>query len=320
MGTETSVDQEKVWEAARFYSIAMGEVPNSFCTTIRTLVQDHAKDPSNYTAGSRFSISRLLRSKSLSVPLRHATALWYPGAAAASPTSTSEDFLTLYKPLDLAAVLGVLYTYRKAKRRCPAEQWAPLSKQLWKAVDTGALVGVAIPKIGLAYGLFAGAFTYLSIAPFMLQNAAGYKNYRKKMGKKRYSMSTELEMLGCTHAHTCSFLLPALGYGVGLSQSVTEGLLAEIGTAPEANEDRYRIHIARIWTETLIDTGAIPDITHKGGFYPLKADLDRMLSAIAGLSEEDSWLEKGKSDEPEAAQPEVSDAETAELQRELEGE
>jgi hypothetical protein len=133
-----------------------------------------------------------------------------------------------------------------------------------------------MPKVGFAAGLLAGAFNYISIVPFMLQNPKVFKDYKRKCAAKgvKYDLKLEMEMMGCTHAHVCSFILPALGLGVAASQLVTEGLLCELGPIPTPDKDPYRVYIATVWINSLMKNGAIPDITHKGGFYPLKADLD----------------------------------------------
>jgi hypothetical protein len=66
MSIEQMTRDPKVWEVARSYAIAMGEVPNSFGTTVRTLISDHLKDPNNYSRGSVFLAGRLLKSQSVS--------------------------------------------------------------------------------------------------------------------------------------------------------------------------------------------------------------------------------------------------------------
>lgn len=291
----------------------MGEVPNSFVTTIRALVADEAKTPGQYGPASTFSASRLLKSPALSIPIGYASALFHP-----TRQPQNDRYTELYAPLDLAALLATLYTYRKARKRAAEELWKPFAPHVCNAIDIGGLVGLAIPQIGFAYGMLAGAFSFLSIAPFMIQDPRVYKAFKRKvLGKKRYDMAVELKELGCTHAHVCSFLIPALGLGVDLAKTIMEGLLAEVGTAPAPNEERYRVYIARIWIESLMNTGNIPDITHKGGFYPLKADLTRLLERVEARASLTPWLERGKDDGPagsRAAGEEAADEVAKELE------
>lgn len=329
MTNEELTQDPKIWEVARYFAIAMGEVPNSFSTTIRTLMGDHQKDPEHYSRGSGFLATRLLKSPALAVPLLYATKTFHPDKVKSDNLSPG-DILSLYRPLELAALFGTMYAFRKARRRAPADNWAPLSKSLIEASDIGGLVGLAMPKIGFAHGLLAGAFTYISITPYMLQNPKPYKEYKRKAAAKgaRYDFNLELELLGCTHAHVCSFILPALGFGVDLSRSVTEGLMGEIGTPPAIDSDSFRTYIAMIWINSLMKTGTVPDITHKGGFYPLKADLDKLLAAVKTIKEKGSqhaWLDKGKTDEPVGPAASVDDVEIPaeeipdEVRREIEG-
>ncbi|MBN8550724.1 MAG: hypothetical protein J0M12_15525 [Deltaproteobacteria bacterium] len=327
MSIEELTQDPKIWEVARYFAIAMGEVPNSFSATIRTLMGDHQKDPEQYSRGGGFLATRLLKSPSLAVPLLFASKTFHPDKVR-SETVTPAELLSMYRPLELAALFGTMYAFRKARRRAPADSWAPLAKVLMDASDLGGLVGLAIPKIGFAHGLLAGAFTYISITPFILQNPKAYKEYRRKLGSKgpRYDMKAEIETLGCTHAHVASFILPSLGFGVDLAQSVTEGMMAELGAAPPVESPAYKSYIAMMWINSLLKSGEVPDITHKGGFYPLKADLDNLLSAANAIKNSGStyaWLDKGKVDEPSGAATSGDEAEIPaeeipeELQKEI---
>ncbi len=296
--SEIKIDQEKQWEAARYFAISFGEVPNSFSSTIRGLIADDAKSADSYSQGSKFMAGRLLKSASISTPLRLAMQLYFPDKAAALQNPTPESFLSFFKPIEMAALLGVVYAFKKVKRRAPADEWEQFSKTLTRCVDMGGLVGRALPKVGFSLGLLVGAFSGIAQVPFMLQNAKDFKNYRRKLGKTvPFDFNLQLESFGCTHAHVCSMLLPNLGYGVALSQLIAEGLMGELVTPPGPEKEIYRSYIANIWIRSLFSTSQIPDIVHKGGYYPLKADLDRMLQGVEAAQNTQSWLESAKVDE-----------------------
>lgn len=299
-------DQEKVWELAKYFAISFGEVPNSFSGTIRALVADDAKSSDAYSTGSRFMAGRLLKSSSVAVPLRGATQLFFPDKADAVQNASPEAFLALYKPVETAALLGVVYAYKKVKKRSPSEEWEHFSSVLTRCIDLGGLIGRALPRVGFSLGLLAGAFTAICQVPFLLQNPKEFKAYRRKLGKTQpYDLALQLESFGCTHIHIATMLLPTLGYGVPLSKLVTEGLMGEILTAPTPDSEMYRSYIAAVWLKGLYATGAVPDMVHKGGFYPLKADLDRLLEGVAKTQNSPSWLESIKADElPEESQSE----------------
>lgn len=299
MTTEQN-DEQKVWEAARYFAGAFGSVPNSFSTTIRTLLADHQKNPDTYSNAGRFLAARLIRSSAMQSRFFYAVQTFFPERALAADAQPT-DYLSVFKPYEVATIFGIVYAYTKLRKRCDKTEFGFLSKNIQEACEIGGHLGRSIPKIGFANGILAGTFSLLSICPFMLQDLKGYKEYKKKTKPKgmRYNLNMELEQFYTTHAHVCSWLIPPLGFGVPLARPLTEGFLGELNTPPPPTEESYKFYIAMIWIESLLKTGNPPDITHKGGFYPMKDDMEELIAAVAEIQDTGSkhnWLEKVKED------------------------
>ncbi|MBX7144968.1 MAG: hypothetical protein K1X79_10990 [Oligoflexia bacterium] len=311
--SEERSEEQKVWDAARYYAGAFGSVPNSFSTTIRSLISDHQANPNEYSNAGRFLAGRLVRSPSMQVRLQYAIATYKPEVALAGEPSPAE-YLKVLKPYDLAALFGTIYSYRKFRKRCDAQEFSILSKIIQEAADVGGLLGLAIPKIGFACGLLAGAFSIMSICPMMLQDIKAFKEYKRKTKPKgfRYNLQFELETFQTTHAHICSWIIPPLGYGVQLARPMTEGFLGELSGIAPVDAEAYKFYITMIWIESLLKTGNPPEIVHKGGYYPVKTDMDKLLAAVAdiqGSGSKHSWLEKGKEDAGAQESEEIPDEE-----------
>lgn len=311
-------EEQKVWDAARYYAGAFGSVPNSFSTTIRSLLADHSVNPSEYSNAGRFLAGRLLRSPSMQIPIQHALMTYVPELAPQAGAQ-SADYLKVLKPYDLAALFGTIYSFRKFRKRCDSQEFGILSKLIQEATDVGGLLGVAIPKLGFGNGVLAGAFSLMSICPMMLQDLKAFKDYKRKTKPKgfRYNLQLELETFQTTHAHICSWIVPPLGYGVQLARPMTEGFLAELSGVAPMDAEAYKFYICMVWIDSLLKTGNPPDITHKGGYYPVKAEMDKLLAAVAdiqGSGSKHAWLEKGKED---AAAPEVEEIPEEEIPDEI---
>jgi hypothetical protein len=91
---------------------------------------------------------------------------------------------------------------------------------------------------------------------------------------------------------------------------MTEGFLGEMNTPPLPTDESYKFYISMVWIEALLKTGNPPEITHKGGFYPMKDDMEELVAAVAEIRDAGSkynWLEKVK--EEAGASEEVVDEE-----------
>ena len=313
-----SDSEQESWQNARGYAGLMGAIPSSFTTTIRYLVTDHQKQ-APLSGPSRHNALRLLKSGSVQAPFYYATLSFFADRYTSPKDLTPEKILEIYRPIDIAAFLGLIYLYRKAKRMVPEDQWSYIAQACGGQTDAGVHVGFAMQPIGLAVGALCGGLPGVALAMFMKHDAKGFKEYRRHLKATGvfYDHEVERSRWGCTSAQIASAWVQLIGLGINESEAFVRGLECVTPNGEGLNDDQYRWFITRRWLEAIMTTGDIPNITHKGKYYPMKEALERLRENTRGLLENGAkspWLEKGKEDLTQAAPTaQIDDATDAEL-------
>lgn len=221
-------------------------------------------------------------------------------AIADKPSLSVTDLVEPYAPYDLAALLGLMYLYKKLKRRAQPEDWAALAAPLHLNVDIGGFLGDSMVNIGFGNGILVGAIRHLSIATILIHDKKGVKEYRIhcKMKRTEFDPLFEFGRWGCTHAQISSILIQSLGFGISAAEAFSTGLGTEIPT-DRLKKSAYMARIAPIWIQSLRDKGIVPDMVHRGDFYPLTDSLNRLLTEAKRVKEKGSrytWLDRSKDD------------------------
>lgn len=289
------------WEIAAGYSKPITDIPSSFSSVIRQLKKIEVKpggEPLDDT--TRFLVMRLMKSPTLKAPIYFAALSIYKDAIQ-DPTKVSDsDLLNLFSPSDLSTMFGLVYSYKRVTQKCDAKEWEILSKMLKIDMEVGTYLGYAIPRVGLGNGMILGAIRYLAMGLIAAHDLKGFKGYRRECKLKNipYNPIEEVKNWGCTHLHIASKLLQCLGFGISAATGLSIGLLSP-GGAVDNDEDAYRWKIAGLWIESLRKSGTPPDITHRGEYYPKKADMDMLLSEIGRINADATgfdWIDKTKED------------------------
>lgn len=295
------------WELARNYSGLLGSVPSPFATTIRMLLLDEKRSAGIMSPVSRFLIVRLLKGPSIKAAVYFSALTFHEERITTLPYVPAEALVALYRPLDLAVVTGMVYLYRRVRKICDKDEFVHINNALERSIEVGGHLGIAIPTIGFAHGLVSGGIQQLALGTFLHHDKKGYVEYRRHLKSKgfTYDESFELARWGCTSAQVGAVLLQALGFGVGLANAFGGQKASE--DAPDEKE-AYIFKIAGLWCETLIKTGAPPNIVHKGEFYPAQESLKKLLDKVTVVRNQGSrhsWLSKGKKDVSRTATPQL---------------
>jgi hypothetical protein len=273
------------WEQAKKYAAVIGNVSSLFSSCIRFLMKDYASGQKTLSTASKYSLGRLLSSPSFKAPIYFAAKAFKGEELEAKGKITPEELAALFTPDELAHLVGMLYVYRRLQRLAPEDEWKEISKLTHTHAQLGGLVGQALPRIGLSWGLLLGTVRHLSWGLFVVADKKVFTNYRRqtKIKKLSFDIPEETRLWGCNHLQVGSLVIQQLGLGTAIPQSINLGLLNHDTPDDRVSDEGYRARILWIWIEALKATGCQPDITHKGAYYPVKAAAEKLETLAAPI-------------------------------------
>lgn len=304
------------WQKAKKVVGRIGGVPNSFSSCVFTLMGAEEKNNNEYTSAARGITSLLLRGHSVLGPLYFATKSIFKDEIEGQEAVGLSDFLKLYKPSDLAGMLGLLYYYKRIAQLCPDEVFQELAPTIQRDVTVAAHLGRAIERIGIGRAVLAAGLPRLATLLFLVKDpnkerrGQAYQNYLRHCEKENvlFDLKKEIELWGCTHTDIAGNMLQAGRYGLGFAHTFSDAM-ARVGEIKTAGTDLLQFSLVPLWVRAYVETGKPPEITHKGGFYPMQVDLDRLDKRVPGIKDigaaETGWLEKGKGSVSREATPQI---------------
>ncbi len=288
------------WDFARRFASLFGGVPSSFSSTIRGVLTDWERTKT-ISHGNRFQMLRLLNTGSVKAPLFYAAQTFIEDKIQDRDFIASEDFLSLFEPIDLCALIGMIYLYRRAKRIVVEDEWPFVGNPTSLSTELAGHIGFAIPAIGCSVGILGIGLWNLSYAAFASHDKKGFIEHRRALKIKKITRNEEMEMerWGCCAYQIATVLAQALGLGIQFSEAMTKGLSPDTRTSKTLEKEAYRFSIVQLWAEALETTGKIPNIAHKAEFYPSKGAVTLLEEKVASLTSAGSpygWLDRGKED------------------------
>ena len=309
------------WEEAREIAANFGAIPSLFSACIRGLMTD-SKEGSGMSRGTRHSLKVLMLGGNFRAAIYHAGLTFRPDQTDEKAFKTPEGVTKAFKLDELAYLTALLFSYRRMQKLCAtkhSDRWPDISRAVILESEVGGHLGLAIPKIGFGWGILIGSIRNLAMGLLLVSKPKEFHKYRidQKVKKSEFDLSYEREVWGCTHLQVASIILQTLGMGVNLAQAMELGFDAALSNSLAT--DVYRVRITREWISALLKTGKAPEMTHRGDFYPLRPELDKLTAAAQEIVSSGSayeWLEKGKADAApaESSDEEVSTEELKELE------
>ena len=294
------------WEYSRNYSSLLGEIPSSFGSTIRSLISDHEKNAGVLGPGTKFLSLRLARSKSLKASFYYALQTYKPEFLQGKDKITVEDLLNAFKADEIAALLGTIYLYKKAKKICDKTELNFILPHLLKEIDVSGHVGLGLPAVGFANGILTFGMRYIAAMTYLRHNLKHFQEYRRllKSEKTLFNHDKEIEFFGCTTTQIASIFLQTLGFGVEFSNNYAMTFADEkILQKTDAQSSPFKV--TELWTYSLISGGKIPDVAHDSKFYPANKEItSRLLERVAAAPT--SWLDRGSEDISPEKTPQLS--------------
>ncbi len=289
------------WEEARKIASLLGKVPSSFTSCIHFLRKDCEEHGGILSQGSKFSLSRLLKSGFFSAPMYFGAETFFEEEVKSCDRIDASTYADLYGTDGLAIAISLLYLFRRVQKNCDETEWSLIAQQVMVDSEFGAHVGKAIPAIGYPLGVLVGAIRPLASAMFLGIDKRGYIEYKRHRNKEKLSfdMPLEAKTWGCNHAQLGALLLQAVGLGVTLVDALVLGLDPDLKPYDQYEPNALRVKLTTLWIDSLKTTGAPPNMTHLGKYYPLKGDLEKLLQKtemIRAAGSKHRWLEKTKED------------------------
>lgn len=299
---EKEAEQDS-WSIANRYAELYGNMPSSFTSTIRGLTKDETS-----AQNIRWQLRRLLRSDSVRAPFYFAARTFKKEKLPANAHLNPDALLDVFLPREVAAIVALLYLYRRAKKLCDPKEFELLTGDLAVRSEAGGFLGMSMPNIGFTLGLLAGTARPLALAAFLLHDEKGFSEYRRrlKVTSAICDLPAEVQRWGCSHNQVASSLLIKLGFTSDTAESVHLGFGMKELKDEKSHMGAYAVKCTEVWTNAVLKTVKPPDIVHSGNFYPLKEDLAVLLQHAKELSERGSqytWLEKKRSDLPAGTVP-----------------
>lgn len=181
------------------------------------------------------------------------------------------------------------------------DEWPFVGGPTQLTTDLAGHIGFAIPAISGTVSILGIGLWSLASAAYAAHDKKGFVEHRRALKIKKLTRSDEMEMerWGCCSYQIATVLAQALGFGIQFSDVMTRGLSPDTRKSGSLDKEAYRFSIANIWVEALQTTGKIPNIAHKGEYYPSKGAVALLEEKIASLNANGSpfsWLDRGKED------------------------
>jgi hypothetical protein len=305
--TENELDP---WVAAGQYAKLYGELPASFITMVRSCTNASLSGKTEIDGAVSFELKRFLKTDSMRAPFYYYIKTFKPDKLDLVGELT-EKTSELFTPFEVGSILPILYIFRRAQRMISEDEWKYLVKDFNLRTELALHIGLSISNIGAGIGILAGSIRYLAMATFLIHDPKGYAEYRRLLKSKKlnYDYSWEQARWGCTHLQVASNLIVRMGFQSKIAQSINTGLEAdELKPSLKSDYIAYGVKLIEVWSNALIESGKIPNISHDGDFYPLKEQMNRLIEQAELTLKSGSqytWLEKVKEDITKDSTPEL---------------
>ncbi len=303
-------------QTARAYAGLIGEIPSSFTSTLRTLILDEEKSGGKLSSSGRFLALRLLKGPSLLASFYFAGLTYRQTKLAELGPVTPQTLIKVFTPYEIAGLIGAIYLYRKIRALVPESSWADISQLVRPTMEMGGHLGTSLPRIGFTIGLYSGGLAPLSLALFQKHDEKTYKEYRRHLRSSKLSEDLQFEMRtwGCTRYNIGSIFIQTLGFGVTTANAYSAGMSCAHPLGEGLSSEAYRFKIASIWLASLLGSGKVPEITHKGEYYPTQTAssvLTQEATYIREKGSKHSFLDRVKDDISPESNPGLFGAATA---------
>jgi hypothetical protein len=305
MDVGNKFDEKEAWNRGMQAVDALGRIPPVFTHAVRALILEEARCPyEDLSSGTEHLLARLIHSPTLKSTLYHAAITYYDDISPELMRMNSRDILQVFRRSDLAVIIAARFFYARIVMRLSGQQRAVLDELISVDGDLGGHIGCCVPDLTPGYGIFIGVLAPL--APLLLVLNSPDKEVRKDPCQALlYTHEQQLAQYGGNGLHVLAAMLQKMGFGMDW----TNGLIKVWNRCFASPQDSYqwdeadeigsRLHITKIWFDSLKATGQTPIIELPNQFIPRRDAMNRLLGLTEELSNNGSrfhWLSRGKDD------------------------
>ena len=295
----TNPDIDPLAQARKFIR-GLGDVASSFTGAVRSLYAGGKSMPnSKFSFMTQQNLKPLLRSPSVLSHLYYAALAYHKNELLAMEKFTPVQLAEVFNPIELAALLTVVYFHRRLMARCDKKEWANLSIQMQAYLDLAVPLGQTIPAIGPTRAILTAGARYVAWGSIATQDIKGFKKYKVAMKVKNRlcDLIEEQDLWGTSHAHIGAVMFQLFGFGINISSGYLNGQLAKDPTKLDGENKRFRV--AQLWLDALIQERNVPHESI-GDDYVLSDDqVEPFVELVQRLVDEGSehaWLSKRRDD------------------------
>lgn len=302
--------EDPSWSRARKYVDQLGPIGGlvSNCITGLRRLESSA---SNNRASDLAALKILYRGPSMRALLYFYAAHVHNKKLNALEKLAQNSLINLIAPVELAALVGVTYLYRRLARLCKEEIWEKQSSEIKTQIESAVTIGHALPEISVARSLLFGAIRPIALTILSSPTENEFKLYRRHFLKHNmlWDLREEEKLFGCNHLQIASILVQRLGFGPSCSLALSSGLDHSFSEHADLDLRAKSWQAAGIWIEAILVQEQAPTQYPEGEPFSLDPDnykaLHERIEAIQLVAESSIWLTQKASDLPSEIESQI---------------
>lgn len=281
-------DSETSWDKAKEVAALLGQPHRLFTQCVRDLRAIPA-DGSRKKMLESSAVITLFRSESFKTVMYHAAKALY-GEDIGNKPMNGGQLVILFSPDELASVVAATHLHRLTGKKVSPKIWGDLAEEVNFQMQTGILVGTAVPAISRAVGLLMGAVRTIAFSLVASTDESKFKAFRRELVRqdKLFDTAGELQTWGCHHLQVAALVIQSLGYGIPPATGIAASEMPTAEDGPVA----LQWFAARRWIESMLEEEKVPaefageskfGIPELGKVARLQGDVDDLYSQESSI-------------------------------------
>jgi len=281
-------DSETSWDKAKEVAGLLGQPHRLFTQCVRDLraIPDGSSRKKMLESSA---VITLFRSESFKTVMYHAAKALYGEDIGKKPMNGG-DLVTLFAPDELASVVAATHLHRLTGKKVSPKIWGDIVEEVNFQMQTGILVGAAVPSITRSVGLLMGAVRTIAFSLVASTDESKFKLFRRELVRqdKLFNISGELETWGCHHLQVAALVIQSLGYGIPPATGIASSEMPTAEDGPIA----LQWYAARRWIESMLEEEKVPEefageskfgLADLGKVARLQGDVDDLYSRESSI-------------------------------------
>ncbi len=290
---------ERSWKQAKEYSKRLGYVSSVLSANIRLLCWHDRPAMEAIMPLTKYQVGRMVRGPNFKSVLYYFTDLVARKEISSRSRLTVGEMLDLFKPTEIGAFLLTAALTRIARSIAPPELLREVRPHLAREAHIGALVGIAVPHLGLAPGILWGALPHVAHILMSMDDPILYRTWRRSavVASTSEKSRREFEVWGCSSAQVCALLMANLGFSrqTACAFELAARYHGPLGYLKEGELQRFRA--ALLWLETLVNGQVEPNESLPAHLYPFQETKAQAQTLLAEFTlHEPAWIERSVRD------------------------